>query len=1040
MAGRGPSRQELIRRRRSGGFIGRQSEVNAFRDALRQPPEEAAQFLFHVRGPAGVGKSTLVRHLETIAREGAAVTAYADESVADVVETMEVISAQFAQQGLALKGFDKLLATYRQRRHEADAGVLAAVAGADPAAGGAPPPSPSSVVASQVGLVGLGMIPGVGAFTGAVDPNQVAAGADRVKALLSSRLRNHGDVELVLSPLDALTPVFLEGLAEVARKHPWIVLFFDTYERTGPMLDTWLRDVLGSERHGEFPANVLVVLAGQSKLAARTWEDWHDLVTDWPLEIFTETEARRLLTGKGVTDERVVEVILRLSGRLPVLVSTLAETQPGTVEEVEEIGDPSGTAVERFLKWVPDPARRAAALACAFPQELDEDVYRSAVEEEAAELFGWLRSMPFVTDRSGHCRYHEVVRGAMLRLQRRQSPIRWEQLHTLLADAMRRRREHLEEATAPAEGWWSDETWRGHRLQEVYHRLCADPRTALPPLLRDLVDAYDHGITTLRRWTTTLAAAARDTESPALTRWSEDLRPALDDPAPGIATLTLLLARGGLDSEGRARALTLRGRDHRNAWNQRQAVEDYTQALALDPRAHRAYFGRGRTYESMRRHDEAIADHTRAIALKPHYILSLVNRGMLYYWSGRYEEALADFNHVLEIDPERRRALTGRGAIYHAMAHYEESLADLTRALDVQPIDSAWTLVYRARAFESMGRYEEAFDDFSRAMELFPDHGWAFTSRAFALRHLGRNEEALADFTRAVELSPDDAAAVAVRADTRRMAGYYEDALVDYTRAVVLDPTYVWALAGRGDTFLSLGRYDEALADFGRALTREPDDALALHLRATTWSKLGRFERALADWDHLHEISPDNSWAIRRRGDHRRVLGSYEEALAEYDRAVELRPADASTLTARGLTHRLLGHYDEALADLARSIELDPEDAWTHYEMAVVRAVHRHPDRDRHLMRVVELRSSPGAQVQDTLEADSLLLAHCLLPDWEQAEQRLAEFLEAAPLPGQLHALVVNLRSLIPVVPSAESRIEGFCRTIEVRIATPPPQ
>ncbi|MEU9236087.1 hypothetical protein [Streptomyces subrutilus] len=41
-------------------------------------------------------------------------------------------------------------------------------------------------------------------------------------------------------------------------------------------------------------------------------------------------------------------LILRLSGRLPVLVSTLAEAQPQTVEE---IGDPSGTAVERFLKF-----------------------------------------------------------------------------------------------------------------------------------------------------------------------------------------------------------------------------------------------------------------------------------------------------------------------------------------------------------------------------------------------------------------------------------------------------------------------------------------------------------------------------------------------------------------------------------------------------------------------------------------------------------------------------------------------------------------
>ncbi|MER5763658.1 tetratricopeptide repeat protein [Streptomyces sp. NPDC002082] len=1039
MAGRGPSRQELIRRRRSGGFIGRQSEVNAFRDALRQPPEEAAQFLFHVRGPAGVGKSTLVRHLETIAREGAAVTAYADESVADVVETMEVISAQFAQQGLALKGFDKLLATYRQRRHEADAGALAAEAGTDPAAGGAPPPSPSSRVASQLGLVGLGMIPGVGAFTGAVDPNQMAAGADRVKALLSTRLRNHGDVELVLSPLDALTPVFLEELAEVARKHPWIVLFFDTYERTGPMLDTWLRDVLGSERHGEFPANVLVVLAGQSKLTARTWEDWHDLVTDWPLEIFTETEARRLLTGKGVTDERVVEVILRLSGRLPVLVSTLAETQPGTVEEVEEIGDPSGTAVERFLKWVPDPAHRAAALACAFPQELDEDVYRAAVEEEAAELFGWLRSMPFVTDRSGHCRYHEVVRGAMLRLQRRQSPIRWEQLHTRLAEAFRRRRERLESAPTPSEGWWSDETWRGHRLQEAYHRLCADPRTALPPMLRDLVDAYDHGITTLRRWTTTLAAAARDTDSPALTRLSGELRTALEQPAPGTAALTALLARAELASEGRVLALTLRGRDHRNAEEYAEALADYTQALDLDPRAVRASFGRALTRQLAGSNEAAIADYTRTVELDPQDGMSLVNRGTLYRGSGRFEEALADFERALEIFPGDRRALVNRGTVHHEMARYEEALADFTRALAGQAGSDSWTLVNRANAFEALGRHEEAFADLSRAIELSPDDVWAFTSRALAHHRLGRHEEALADITRAAELRPDDAWPVAWRADFHRRAGRDEDALADYGRAIALTPAHSWSLIGRGDVLLSLGRYDEALTDLDSAVAQEPDDAWSLYLRATTWAKLGRFDRALADFDRVHGIRPDDHWVIRRRGDCHRMLGRNEEALVDYGHAVGLCPTSASTMTCRGLTHRLLGRYEEALADLSRAIELDADDAWTHYETAVAMDALRHPDRELHLARAVELLGSPAARAHRVSQLGNLLLVHCLWPRWEQAEQYLAELLDTAPAPGELDELIGELRSLAAVIPSAEPRIEGFCRVLEERLTAAPP-
>ncbi|WP_075738247.1 hypothetical protein [Streptomyces acidiscabies] len=55
-------------------------------------------------------------------------------------------------------------------------------------------------------------------------------------------LRSHTDIQLVMSPVRVLTPVFLEDLAEVAERRPWVVLFFDVYERAAPVLDAWLRD------------------------------------------------------------------------------------------------------------------------------------------------------------------------------------------------------------------------------------------------------------------------------------------------------------------------------------------------------------------------------------------------------------------------------------------------------------------------------------------------------------------------------------------------------------------------------------------------------------------------------------------------------------------------------------------------------------------------------------------------------------------------------------------------------------------------------
>ncbi|WP_405841026.1 ATP-binding protein [Streptomyces sp. NBC_01518] len=79
--------QELIRRRRRAGFVGRDVERAAFRANFGVAPEdERHRFLFHVHGNAGVGKTFLVRELEQVARETGAVTAYVDESAGSVPE------------------------------------------------------------------------------------------------------------------------------------------------------------------------------------------------------------------------------------------------------------------------------------------------------------------------------------------------------------------------------------------------------------------------------------------------------------------------------------------------------------------------------------------------------------------------------------------------------------------------------------------------------------------------------------------------------------------------------------------------------------------------------------------------------------------------------------------------------------------------------------------------------------------------------------------------------------------------------------------
>lgn len=809
MAQARPSLQELIRQRSRAGFVGRSAERAAFRANFGTAPEdERHRFRFHVHGNAGVGKTFLLRELEHIAREQGALTAYLDDSAGSVPEAMADISRQFAAQGRRLKELDRLLAAHRERRHEAELAALAAL-DPQPEEGG---PSAGGRMAARAGVVAAGMVPVVGPLAGMLDAEQLAHGADRLRASLIARFRNHEDLQLVLAPEQVLTPVLLRELSDTTA--PWIALFLDTYERTGPYLDPWLHETMTTDRHGAVPATTVVVTAGRTPLDPVRWGGLADFVTDLPLAPFTETEARALMAAKGVTAEPVVEEVLRLTGGLPVLVSTLAESRP---TDPDQVGDPSATAVERFLRWEENPARRAAALSCALPRWLDGDVFRAVAEcpeEDPEHVWAWLRGMPFVSDRDGErLRYHDVVRAPMLRAERRRSPRGWTQRQRGLAELFGGWRAETGAGRGTGE-LWADEAWRELRLEETYHLLCAGERDALPQALRDFVQACDAGVAVAGRWVRALVDAGGDADAEATSRWGTELTAALD--TEGItAALGLLLRRAGLDAPTQARARIVRGDELRGDGAYAQALTEYDRAIDLDPESAVAYRNRSGIRGDLGDHDGAIADLDRAVALEPGNAWYVALRGEHHRIAGRDAEAIRDLTEAIRLDPALEFAWASRGATHGRAGDPDAALADLGRALDLNP-DYAWAFARRARVWRARGDSHRQLADLDRALALSPDWPWARCERGDALRVAGRDEEAVADLDIALALDPAYTSAYASRGESLARLGRHAEALADLNKAVEMRPGYVWALCRRAVLQAVMGRPEEARADVER--------------------------------------------------------------------------------------------------------------------------------------------------------------------------------------------------------------------------------
>jgi tetratricopeptide (TPR) repeat protein len=881
-----PSMQDIFERRQQTGFIGRQDLLARFQENLALPVDDPRhRFLFNVFGDPGVGKSFLVHRLHTIALDRGARSAIVDDRVFDVPSTMAAIADQLGAQHARLRTFERRYQRYEDRR-------LALLADT-PWQNGAP--LLLARLAIRMGLRAARPVPLVGLAAEAVEP-EVIEQVDHLHGLLSRVLRSRGDARLVLTPIEELTPLFVQDLNQIASRRP-VTLFFDVYEHTAPLLDPWLIDLIEHRLYGDLPANLTITLASRERLDPVRWAGLLTEVEPVELGRFSEAEARQLLASKDVRDEAVVEAIFALTGRLPLEVAMLAEGSP---VDPAALVQPGSDAVEQFLRLETNERRREVALLAALPRLVDEDALAELTgrEEDAPELYEWLRHRSFVVEHDGACGYHELVRTPLLRLQRERAPQRWRRNHRRLADLNRDCR--LELDLSDAEGW-ADPVWQRYLLEETYHRLCATPLAALPPALAGALHAYVAARPLARRWAEMLRQAGQDGGAFETVRWGRELTAAAgEDEGCWAGFVTLLLDRAELSAADRAQALGQRAECH-----------------ALD-----------------REFEDALEDFARALELAPDNASLNAARGQTLRVLGRLEDALRDFDRAIELAPNSESALASRGVILQRLGRLDEAVADLTRAIALRPSDD-WAVAHRGEAYRMMGRYRLAVTDFTEAIRLDPAYEFAYASRALARRRLGHHREELADLDRAIELNPDYDWAFAQRGVTHRAASRHDQAIADFTRAIELDPDYGWAFANRGVAYRQMGRYPEALADLTRALELDPTSAWALTNRGVTLRQTGRYREALADLERAASRLPQDAWAVGNRAETLRLLGRDQEAVADFDRALALRPS-AWALARRAAARRRAGDVEGARADVDRALQLDPTEGEAHLVRALL--------------------------------------------------------------------------------------------------------
>ncbi|ADV45090.1 lipopolysaccharide assembly protein LapB [Bacteroides helcogenes] len=227
-----------------------------------------------------------------------------------------------------------------------------------------------------------------------------------------------------------------------------------------------------------------------------------------------------------------------------------------------------------------------------------------------------------------------------------------------------------------------------------------------------------------------------------------------------------------------------------------QAEEYIVKALRLEPaNPHNAllFSNLGTIQRRRSEYEKALESYTFALNIAPRAVSILLNRAAIYLELGKDELARMDYSLALDIEADNQEALLMRAYIYRQKRDYKAARADYERFLKLNPLSYNGRLGLATLA-QKEGKYEESLSLLNKMIADKMDGSTQITTSLYAVLYIAR-------------------------AGVEKDMKHVDLALIDLEEGLDLDAAQPEAYLARGQIYLSQKKKDLAKRDFEKAVS-----------------------------------------------------------------------------------------------------------------------------------------------------------------------------------------------------------------------------